>query len=271
MHFCPGEAEALRLGRDLETASIPLHDVVVADAALVMKAADAVEIFGSGTPGFFRFARGATEAAVVVGQETAQDLVGGVQIVSTGQTQLAGEAILKGAPETFDASLGLGTVGSDVGDAELFQRAAELGGFTAAGELFFHRPVIVVANEDAVAIAVEAERYAEAAQQAVEQAEIAARIFGEEEFGDENFACGVVEKAEQGELRAAIFQPAMQAGVEQQHLAFASARQAALAMRGSATFAGRADPGRAQQTAKGLAPEREAFDLDRVFRRGDGR
>jgi hypothetical protein len=27
LHFCPGEAEALRLGRDLETASVPLDDV----------------------------------------------------------------------------------------------------------------------------------------------------------------------------------------------------------------------------------------------------
>ena len=128
LDFCPGEAEALRLRRDLEAASVPLHDVVVADAALVMKAADAVEIFGSGPPSFFCFARCATEAAVVVGQEAAQDLVGGVQIVGAGQTQLAGETILKGAPETFDASLGLRTLGSDVGDAELLQRAAELCG-----------------------------------------------------------------------------------------------------------------------------------------------
>ena len=125
--------------------------------------------------------------------------------------------------------------------------------------------MIVVANEDAVAIAVEAEGNAEAAQQAAEQAEIAAGIFGGEEFGDQDFAGGVVEKAEQGKLRAAIFQPAVQAGVEQHHFAFASARQAALAMGGSASFTGRADSGRAQQTAEGLAPEREAFLLDQFF------
>ena len=183
----------------------------------------------------------------------------------TGQTQLAGEAILKSAPEAFDAALGLGTLGSDVGDAELLQSAAELSGLAAAGELFFHRPVIVVANEDAVAIAVETEGYAEAAQQAAEQAEIAASVFGGEEFGDQDFAGGVVEEAEQGKLRAAIFQPAMKAGVEQQHFAFPSARQAALAMGGSASLTGRADPGRAQQTAEGLASEREAFLLDQFF------
>jgi hypothetical protein len=265
LDFRPGEAEALRLGRDLEAASIPLHDVVVADAALVMKAADALEIFGSGSPSFFCFARCTAEAAVVVVQEAAQDLVGGVQIMGAGQAQLAGEAILKGAPETFDASLSLRTVGSDVGDAELFQRAAKLCGFTAADKFFLHRPVIVVAHEDAVAISVEAERNAEAAQQAVEQAKITAGVFGGEEFGDQHFARGIVEEAEQSKLGATILQPAMKAGVEQQHLAFASACETALSMGGSATFAGRADPGRAQQTAKGLAPEREAFLLDQFF------
>ena len=106
----PGEAEALRLRRDLEAAPVPLHDVVVADAALVMKAADAVEMFGSGPPSLFCFARRATETAVVVGQEAAQDLVRGVQIIGTSQAQFAGEAILKGAPEAFDAALGLGRV-----------------------------------------------------------------------------------------------------------------------------------------------------------------
>ena len=265
LHLGTSEAEALRLGRDLEAASVPLHDVVVADRAFVMEAADGVEVFGSRTPNFFGFARRTTEAPVVVGQEAAKDLVGGVQIVCAGQTQLTGEAILKSAPEAFDAALGLRTLSSDVGDAELIQSAAELCGLLAAGELFFHRPVIVVANEDAVAIAIEAERYAEAAQQAVEQAEIAASVFSGEEFGDEDFAGGVVEEAEQGKLRAAIFQPAMKAGVEQQHFAFPSARQTALAMGGSASLTGRADSGRAQQTAKGLAPEREAFLLDQFF------
>jgi hypothetical protein len=72
-----------------------------------MKAADVVEVLGIGTPGFFGLARRATEAAVLVGQKAAQDLVGRGQTVGTGETQLAGEAILKGALETFDAAFGL--------------------------------------------------------------------------------------------------------------------------------------------------------------------
>jgi hypothetical protein len=70
-----------------------------------------------------------------------------------------------------------GTLGGDIGDAELLEGATKLRGL-AARELFFDRPVIVVANEDAVTIDLETKRYAEAAQQAVEQAEIATRVFG---------------------------------------------------------------------------------------------
>ena len=72
LHLGTSEAEALRLGRDLEAASVPLHDIVVADRALVKEAADAIQVFGSRTPDFFGFAGCATEAAVVVGQEAAK-------------------------------------------------------------------------------------------------------------------------------------------------------------------------------------------------------
>jgi len=129
-----------------------------------MKAADAIEVFGSGPPSLFCFAWRTSEAAVVVGQEAAQNLVGGVQIVGTGLAQLAGETILKGAPKTFNAAFGLRALGNDVGDAELLQRAAELCGFTAADEFFFHRPVVIVANEDAVTDAIETDGDAEAAE-----------------------------------------------------------------------------------------------------------
>jgi hypothetical protein len=55
---------------------------------------------GAGRPTFsFRTAH--DQAPVVVGKKTAKDLVRGVEIGSTGQTQLAGEAILKGTPEAF--------------------------------------------------------------------------------------------------------------------------------------------------------------------------
>ena len=71
LDFGPGETEAFRLGRDLERAAFPLHDVVVADAALVHEAADAIQVLWGRTPSGFRCARSACEAAVVVRQEAA--------------------------------------------------------------------------------------------------------------------------------------------------------------------------------------------------------
>ena len=53
--------------------------------------------------------------------------------------------------------LACGRAGGDVGDAELLERTAELSRLAFARELFFDGPVIVVADENAVAIAVKAE------------------------------------------------------------------------------------------------------------------
>src|SRR5713226_7491814 len=61
LHLGTGEAETFWLGRDLETAAVPLHDVVIADDALVDEAADAAEIFGGRAPSLFRFSGSAAE------------------------------------------------------------------------------------------------------------------------------------------------------------------------------------------------------------------
>src|SRR5437773_9492967 len=140
LHLGTGEAEAFWLGRDLETAAVPLHDVVIADDALVDEAADAAEIFGGRAPSLFRFSGSAAEAAVVVGQEAAQDIVGGDQIGGADEAEFTGKAVLKSAPQALDAALGLRAVGRNVGDAELrsrwkYPRASSVGKNSATGTL----------------------------------------------------------------------------------------------------------------------------------------
>src|SRR5208283_3585854 len=173
--FGSGKAEALALLRDLEALTFPLHDVVVTDQALVDEAADAFQIFGSRAPRGLHFARAAGKAAVVVGEEDSQHSVGGVEIAGLSQAEFAGEAILEHAPEAFDAAFGLWAAGSDEGDAELLESAAELRGLAFSGELFLHRPEVVVAHEDAAVIAVKGEGSAVAAQQLAQQGEITER------------------------------------------------------------------------------------------------
>lgn len=53
----------------------------------------------------------------------------------------------------------------------------------------------------------------------------------------------------------------MQAAVEQEHFAFASARSAALAMEAGATLTGGSDSGRTQEAAESFASDGKALDL----------
>jgi hypothetical protein len=104
-----------------------------------------------------------------------------------------------------------------------------------------------------------------AAQQLAEQREITERGFGRKELGGQDFSGGIVLQAERGESRAAPFQPVVRRTVELHQFAFPGRTQAALAMSGSTALAGRAKAGLAQQTAEGLAAEREALDLAKFF------
>jgi hypothetical protein len=259
------KAEALALLRDLEALAVPLHDVVVADHALMNEAADAVEVVRRRTPGGLHFARAAGEAAVVVGHENAQHGIGRVQIAGLSQTELAGETILEHAPESFDAALGLRTAGGDEGDAELFEGAAELSGLTFSGELFLDRPEVVVAHEDAAVIAVESQRRAVAAQQLAQQPEITERSFRRKKLSRENFAGGVVLQAERGKARAAAFEPVVRRAVELHQFALAGGAQTALAVNRSAALARGPETGLAQKPAQGFAAQGEALDLAKFF------
>src|SRR5260221_1331850 len=233
LHFGAGEAKAAGLLRDLEAAAFPLHDVVVANGALVHEAADTLEAFRGRSPGGFHFARLSGETAVVVSDELAQHGVGGVEVMSASKAEFAAQAILQHAPEALDAAFGLRAVGGDEGDAQLFQGATELGRLAFSGELFFDRPAVVVADEDTAVIAIESQRHPVAAQQLAKQAEIAERGFRGEELRNQDFAGGVVLHAEGGEPRAATFEPVVRAAIELYEFAKPSGTQTALAMSGS--------------------------------------
>jgi len=265
LNFGSSEAKASRLGRDLKAASIPLHDIIVADHAFVSEATDAFQVVGSLSPSFRGVARSAGEAAIVVGEEAAQDAVGGIQIVGLSQAEFAGETILKHAPEAFDAALGLGALSGDESDAELIQSAAELRGLLFAGEFFLNGPMAVVAHEDAAAIAIESEGDTEAAKQAMEQVEIACGGFREEKLSGEDFAGGVILHAEGGESGATALEPVVGRAIELDQFAFAGRAETALTMSGWAALARGAETFTAEQAAQGFAAEREALLLDQLF------
>jgi len=88
-----------------------------------------------------------------------------------------------------------------------------------------------------------------------QQVEIPASIFRGEELSNGNLARGVVKEAEEGELWAAIFEPAMKAAIEEEHFALPSAAKTSLAVRRSAPFFGGAETVLAEQTAESLPTE----------------
>ena len=257
LHLGAREAEAACLLGNLEAAALPLHDVVVADDAFMQEAADAVDIFRSGPPRGGRFARRPGETAVVVGDEFAQHDVGGVEVLSGVEAEFTAQAILQHAPEAFDAAFGLRAVGDDEGDAELFQRAAELGGLAFSGQLFFHGPKVVVADKDAAVIAVKCQRHTEATQQLAKQAEIAESGFRGEELRGQDFAGGVVLHAESGDSRVAAFEPVVRTTVELHQFAKPRGTHAALSRRAQAVLA--------EQTAQGFTAEGKALALDQFL------
>ena len=118
------------------------------------------ELLGSRAPGFGGVARRTRKAAVVVGDEALQH-----------------------TPEAFDATFGLRRLRGDEGDAELREGAAELSGLALTSEFLFERPMRIAANEDTAAIAVESGGDAAAAEQALQQVEIACGGFCGEELG----------------------------------------------------------------------------------------
>ena len=132
--------------------------------------------------------------------------------------------------------------------------------------MFIDGPMFIIAHKDAAAIAVESEGNAEATQEAVlQQAEIAWGSFRGEELSGEDFAGSIILHAESGEQGAATFEPSVGRAVQLHEFPFASGSQTSLAMSRGTAFARRADAGGAEQAAKSLATQREAFLLAELF------
>jgi hypothetical protein len=154
-------------------------DVVGADHALIAKAETAgeIEARGEGAEVALGLASRDGEALVVVGAKAGEDLVGRVEMAGVGEAEFADQTVLPGAPGALDAAFGLGREGGDLLDAEFFESATQLGGRLFSGELFGQSPVGIVALEDAVAVAVQAEGDAVSGDHGVQSAEITESVF----------------------------------------------------------------------------------------------
>ena len=79
-------------------------------------------------------------------------------------------------PEALDAPVRLRRAGGNVADAEVLQDAPEVGRVLGAAELFGERPVRIVADEDAQAIAIEGQGQAVLRAEVGEQGGVAVQV-----------------------------------------------------------------------------------------------
>src|SRR5258708_8418451 len=194
--------------------------MVGGDDALIVQAEAAGQIGGAGQAAKVGggVGGGTGEALIEIGAEASEHGVGLFQSNGLSEAKFADQAVLTGAPGTLDAALSLRRVGGDLLDAEFIEGASELSGSLFSGKLFGKSPVRIVALEDTVAIAVEAERDAVRGDHGVQSAEVAHGVFGFElEVSGKNLAGGVVLKTDEGEQGTAAFEPVVAAGIGEGH------------------------------------------------------
>src|SRR5208282_713172 len=143
----------------------------------------------------------------------------------------------------------------------------QLGRSLFSGELFGEGPMGIVALEDGVAVAVEAERDAMSGDHEVRGAEIAESVFGFElEVSGEDAAGGVVLKADEREFGTAPLEPIVTAGIGERHPAQARAGRSAGTVLARPALLRRGQFRSAQNAAHGLATDGEVLFGTKFFR-----
>jgi len=218
-HATAGVGAAAGPGRDLEPAGAQPHGVVPGHDARVATAQETREV-ARGRPPPGRGVRGrAREALNEGGQELREKRVGLLKSGERAQAQFADEAVLQGAPEAFDAALGLRRLSGDEPDAEILEHAPEMGRVLLAAQLFGERPVAIVAPEEIEAIAVERHGDPIVPARLPEHGGVAVEIFGRAKPEGERDGGGIVDEPMQGGRRPAVLEPGEGAGVELYELA----------------------------------------------------
>ena len=125
-------AAARGAGAELEEAPVELHGVIVLDGALVLEAADAVEVGRRGPPCQSGMRGSLGEARIVAREKPIEDTLGLHQRASMGQAKLDHEAILERAEESLNATFALRRPGRDPANAQFLERPSDLGGLGPA-------------------------------------------------------------------------------------------------------------------------------------------
>lgn len=257
-----GVAAPVGAGPELQQRAVQLERIVLADRTPILEAANAIEMGGRGAPGWLGIRRRLGKAGIVAREKSIEDALGVGERAGLRKPQFDDEAVLEGAKETLDASLAFRGRGRDPADAQLMQRAPDLGGGDGALEL--GRPGLRgpgIAVEEAVAVGVGGDGDAIASDEAAQQQEVAVGIFDGTEDSGQDVAGGIVDGGMEDRARAAVLEPGMVTAVHLDEEAGLGHPLAPAAMARRTAFARTADAGGAQEPLHGLAGDVKALAL----------
>lgn len=143
------------------------------------------------------------KAAVEILDEFRGEGIGIFDVGDISQTQLLDQTVLQGAKYTLYPAFGLGRVGADDLDVQVFHRSAKLGHSRAGEGIFDIHP------EDAVFVAVEGHRQAVTSQIMASGLEVAEGGLSRREKQFHQSAGGIIDVCQQIALRSAVFKPGM--------------------------------------------------------------
>lgn len=262
IHADPGVAAAPRAGAELEETAAQLHGVVVLDGALVLEAANPLEMRRGGPPGGIRMRRGLREARIVLREKPVKHALGLFHCAGLGQPEFDHETILKRPKEPLDAPPGLRRMGADPADPQLLERPADLRRLGAALELLGQgERGAGIAMKNAMPIGVDGSRQAIAPDEVAQEEEVAVGVLLEAEDSGQDSAGGVIDGRQQHEPRTAVFQPGVLAAVHLDQEPGLRHALPAAAMARRPAGPGTPHPGGAQQPLHGLAGEAQALAL----------
>lgn len=257
-----GIAASAGPGAELEEAPIEWHGVVVLDGALVLEAADAIEIsLGRRcSPGGLGVRRRLSEASVVAREKPAEHALSLRERARLGEPELDDKAILEGAEEPFDPPLRLRRPRADPTDAEFLEGAPDLGGLGPALELLGHgERGAGITVEDPVAVGVGRGGETIAPDELAEEQEVTVGILLQAEDAAEDLTRRIVDGCVEHEPRPAIFEPGVMAAVHLDEEAGLGHAFPTAAMTGWAAGTRAADALGAQQPLHGRAGQPQAL------------
>lgn len=262
--FDPRFGQAAAVGDDLEEMGAEGQGVIIGDGAEVLEAEHRIRIeaLGPGPVDRLRVGGGLGEARIVAGDEATEESIGVRVGLDAGHAELGDKAILQGAEEALDPSLGLGTAGGDPADAQFVEDASDLRGSGATAELFFERPGLARrALEDAVTIGVAGEGQPRAEGDLPEDLEVRGGRLGLIEVRPQDLAGGVIDRGVEDELGATVFQPVVMAAVKLDEHAFLRHALAAGAMARGTPGAGAAQACGGEEAVDGGPGEMEVLPV----------